>query len=954
MAFLSRVKGRKLLAVVLCIGFFLLLIQPFSLAEFNNPELHWRVIETPHFLIHYHEGEEVFAQESARIAEEVYPSITSDLGYFPIPKIPIIIENISDITGGYTSLLVGKIVIQAQSDPARTSGTLSWPREVIAHELTHLVMIAALGESILPLRRIMGNLVLPMWFIEGLAQFEAEEWHSLKEMQVGQASREGKVLSEADLGAFYFFDGSGRTAGYYQSDSFVRYIFQTYGRDKIAGILSHLRRQPIFQLVGEVGLVTGEGLLYPSPRFLSFNEALVEVIGKDSSTLYAEWRNWIEEKYSSQRESEDLLFLPEKLLVSWGKRSQHPVFSSRGDRIAFVSNQGYDYAIFDLYLMDLKTRKMKKLDRMVDPYFSFSPEGDKIIYAKTRFYPPKRAFFADLYEVDVESGRMRRLTFGLRASQPSFSPDGKRALLVKNEGGNSNLYFLNMSTGEVLPLTDDRDGLTQNFSPSFSPRGDRIVFVSSRRGQRDIYLLDLESQKIISLTSDQADDRSAVFSPDGRRVYFISNRTGGVFNLFSIDPEGREKIRQYTRVDSGVFEPNISPDGERILVSAYKEGKFNLYLLSLEDLIEVKLSNHNEGRTQSLEVEYREEEAGRKIYPSFSYHPSLKLHYILPWFSFGPEGSFFSLEGYASDYLERHNLHFSTLLGGDIQDVQYDLSYINRAFEPTLWGNLYKVRGYRIFRGDFYPTQVEGAGVGLAYYLSNKQGIGIDFSTRFLDTYLASASGQLDWWRGRVSSLGAVWVLSDMLPVADPELHPRGKMLRLGAEYSSKALGSDLEYTAYKGEFRGYGKIGGGGSLALRVLAKKIENKQDFPKILFSLGSNPYFLGWDSLRGYPRDWVVVGENLLLSSLEYRFLLMRRMGGSPVFYLDRLGGALFFDMGDAFSDGEKLELKRDLGLELRLRTLLFGKSSLTLRLGIAWPLDEEEKRARVFFAIGEAF
>jgi hypothetical protein len=949
MAFLSRIEGRRLLALIPCIGLFLLLIQSFSLAEFNHPQFHWRVIETPHFLIHYHEGEEAFAQESARIAEEVYPFITSDLGYFPIPKIPIIIENISDITGGYTSILEGKIVIQAQSDPARTSGTLSWPREVIAHELTHLVMIAAFGESILPLRRIMGSLVLPMWFIEGLAQFEAEEWHSLKEMQVGQASREGKVLSEADLGAFYFFDGSGRTAGYYQSDSFVRYIFQTYGRDKIARILSHLRTQPIFELVGEVGLVTGEGLLYPSPRFLSFNQTLMEVIGKDSSALYVEWRNWIEEKYSSQRESESLLFAPEKLLVSWGRRSQHPVFSPRGDSIAFVSNQGYDYAIFDLYLMDLKTRKMKKLDQMVDPYFSFSPEGDKIIYAKTRFYPSRRSFLTDLYEVDVKSGQMRRLTFGLRASEPSFSPDGKRALLVKNEGGNSNLCSLDMSTGEVLPLTHDKDGLTQNFSPSFSPRGDSIVFVSSRRGQRDIYLLDLESQKIISLTSDEADDRSPVFSPDGKRIYFISNREGGIFNLFSLDPEVG-KVRQHTRVVSGVFEPNISPDGEKILVSGYKEGKFSLYLLSLEDIIEVKLSNHNGGRAQSLQVKYREEDT-RKIYPSSPYRPSLKLHYILPWFSFGPEESLFSLEGYASDYLERHNLYFSTLLG---EDVQYDLRYINRTLEPTLWTNFYKVRGYRIFSGILYPTQVEGEEIGLDYYLSHKQGVRVDFSRRYLDTYLVSASGEWYRWQGKLSGLGGVWVFSDMLPVADPELHPRGKTLRLGVEYSSKALESDLEYTAYRGEFRGYGKIGEGGSLALRILAKRVENKQDFPKILFSLGSDPYFLGWDSLRGYPRDFGVVGENLLLSSLEYRFLLMRRMGGSPAFYLDRLGAVLFFDMGDVFSDRQELELKRDLGGELRLRTLLFGKSSLTFRLGIAWPLDEEERRGRVFFAIGEAF
>jgi outer membrane protein assembly factor BamA len=200
----------------------------------------------------------------------------------------------------------------------------------------------------------------------------------------------------------------------------------------------------------------------------------------------------------------------------------------------------------------------------------------------------------------------------------------------------------------------------------------------------------------------------------------------------------------------------------------------------------------------------------------------------------------------------------------------------------------------------------------------------------------------------------AVWVFSDMLPTADPELHPRGKTLRLGVEYSDETLGSDLGYIAYEGEFRGYAKIAERGSIALRILAKRIENKQDFPRILFSLGSDPYYLGWDSLRGYPRDFGVVGENLLLSSLEYRCLLARRIGGFSTLYLDRLGAALFFDIGDVFSDEEDLELRRDLGLELRLRTLLFGKAPLILRLGIAWPLDEEEREGRLFFATGEAF
>ncbi|MEA3485791.1 MAG: hypothetical protein U9R03_03685, partial [Candidatus Aerophobetes bacterium] len=391
-------------------------------AQFNHPELCWKVLETPHFFIHYHQNEEVFAQEVANAAEEVYPHITSDLGYEPITKTPIIIENYNDTTGGYTSTLTGKIVIQAQSDPTFTSGGLSWAREVIAHEFTHVVTFAAIEESLIPMRRLMANLILPMWFVEGLAEYEGEEWHSLKKMVVGDNAREKKIMSEGNLGAFYFFEGWGRTAGYYQSESFVRYIVQTYGKDKIARILNHLRNQPLFRLVGKIGLTTGEVSVYPLPRFISFNRTLVDVIGKNSSALYAEWRGWVMDKYKEEKPCECCPFTPERLLTSQGRKNQHPVFSPSGDRLAFVSNRGYDYAIFDLYLMDLKSKKARKLVKGVNPFISFSPDGRKIVYSKTTFYSPRRAFLSDLYSLNVKAEKETRLTFGLRASQPTFSP----------------------------------------------------------------------------------------------------------------------------------------------------------------------------------------------------------------------------------------------------------------------------------------------------------------------------------------------------------------------------------------------------------------------------------------------------------------------------------------------------------------------------------------------------
>jgi len=512
-------------------------------------------------------------------------------------------------------------------------------------------------------------------------------------------------MSEGELGAFYFFEEWGRISGYYQSESFVRYIINTYGKDKIARILTCLRTQPLFQLVGEISLTTGEMSLYPLPRFISFDKALLDTIGKDSSTLYAEWRSWITDKYKEEGAFQDFLFTPERLLTSRGRKNRHPVFSPSGDKVAFASNRGYEYSLFDLYLMDLTSGRERRLDRQINPFICFSPDGKKIIYSKTSFHPTKRAFLSDLYSVDIKSGRRKRLTSGLRASEPSISPDGEKIVFVRKEGGNSNLFLLDLRKGEISPLTEDHDGLTQNFSPSFSPDGKMVAFASFRKGQRDIYLLRLQDRSIFPLTFDQADDRCPVFSPTGRKVYFISDREKGAFNLYSIDLKTAQ-MKRYTKVLEGKI---VSPKARE---------------------------------KRKLIAEYGQEE--RISYPSLSYRPRLKVHYILPWFSLKDDSSYFSLQSYASDVLEKHSLSFYAFFG---KEAQYELFYVNRSFEPTIWLDLYS------------SPKLNGQEIGISYPLNDKNAVGVSFATR---DDASSFSQPL-----KVSTLRAVWQYANMVPTCD-------------------------------------------------------------------------------------------------------------------------------------------------------------------------------------------
>jgi len=888
-------------------------------AQFNHPELKWEQIKSPHFFVYYHQGEESFAQKIVNFAEEVYPHITTDLGYRPTSKTPIIIKNYDDTSGGYTSLLEGKIVVQAQSDPFSSSGDLYWAREVIAHEFTHIVTFTASGgESVIPLRRSIVHLILPMWFIEGLAEYEGEEWHSLKEMVVSDEASEGKIFKKLDLGAFYFFDGWGRLSGYYQSESFVRYIFNTYGKDKISAILAYLRNQPLLKLTGELNLVTGEMDISPAPSFPSFDEALKKTIGKDSSSLYTEWRRWIINKYKKEKLPEFSLPL-QKLLSSQGRKNRSPIFSPSGEEIAFTSNRGYDYSIFDLYLMNLQTKKVKKLEEAVNPDISFSPDGKKILYSKLRFYPVKRAFLNDICLIDIESGKMTRLTSGMRATQPSFSPDGGKIVFVKKEGGNSNLYLLNLKNGKISFLTDDYDGLTQNFSPFFSPDGRNIVFVSFRKGKRDIYLINLKEGVLTPLTLDKADDRCPLFSPCGNYIYFTSNRKNGIFNLYSFCLKDKS-IERYTPSDQ-VFEPNISSDGEKIIFSKYTKGKFNIYLAFLKDFKKERIVLLEEKKTKISSL--------FRIYPSSSYQPEINIHYFFPWIYLINGFPYLSLESYASDMLEKHTLIFTALMG---EDSQYDLTYINRNFLPTLWLNIYKL------------SEGKGLDAGLNYSLDAQKSIEIAFHSERKSMFLYPDSQPQSM---EVNNIRTILSFSKMIPVCDPELNPRGSKAFLKIEYSSKEIGSDVDYVFYEGEWKNYKDLGDKKSLAFQISGGRIENKEGSIPLSLTLGGKNIF------RGYPLDYLS-GENILFSSLEYKFLLSKRIGGSSSFYLDRLGGALFMDVGSAWGKEKQMELKRSLGFEARLRILPFSRYSLILRLGVAWPLDYKDKRGKVFFTIGNVF
>ena len=210
-------------------------------------------------------------------------------------------------------------------------------------------------------------------------------------------------------------------------------------------------------------------------------------------------------------------------------KSFHPAWSADG-RLAYVSGQR-------VRLFDGGPPRPLTHPVAAAHHPAWSPDGERLAYVAA---PDGND---DLYELHLESGRVRRLTEAMGVSQPSWSADGRFIAFAaagdiwRVEAATADLdrvvaradwvgfpayapvgrQLAYVADGELHVLEGDGQArqLTRGFAfvsdPAFSPAGRYIAFASERGGGQDIFLLELASGRVKQLTHDPADDFEPVF-----------------------------------------------------------------------------------------------------------------------------------------------------------------------------------------------------------------------------------------------------------------------------------------------------------------------------------------------------------------------------------------------------------------------------------------------------------
>ena len=109
--------------------------------QYNHPEINWKTIETSHFRIHFYSDTENSAREGAKIAENIYDSVTKLYSYEPFDKTDIVFTDVDDISNGAAYFYENKIIIWTSPLDFELRGSHRWLQNVITHEFTHIVSI---------------------------------------------------------------------------------------------------------------------------------------------------------------------------------------------------------------------------------------------------------------------------------------------------------------------------------------------------------------------------------------------------------------------------------------------------------------------------------------------------------------------------------------------------------------------------------------------------------------------------------------------------------------------------------------------------------------------------------------------------------------------------------------------------------------------------------------------
>ena len=530
----------------------------------------WRIYKSAHFEVYYYPEFEQHLSRLTAYVESAYLKVSTGLKHEMPKAIPVIFYKthsefeqtnlfpafIPEGVAAFTEPLLNRMVIPIDEPPDQLQG-------LITHELTH-----AFAFDLIPrgLGYGISQQAIPLWVDEGLADYFRGIWEPLDMMMIRDAALTDEVprLSRVQFEAL-----SGRLV-YNMGHAAFEFIESRYGKEGIRQFLYTLRK----------------GLLGGGPE-----ELYKQAFRTTPEEFDAAFDKWLKERFKPFRDRQrpddfgrDLSPNPEKTNFT-----QAFAFApSPSGEIAAVVTANRSDGEADVVLISTKDGNViQNLTGGFDSDWESLAINSEFVSGRTLGFDPSGdnvGFFGrtgkgrSFFLISALDGKVKRkVAVPLDETQaPCLLADGRSVVFAALKDGVSDIYRLDIETGEVQNLT--RDDYADN-NPQVSPDGKLVVYERRISGNNKLYAFPLaDPSRKTQLSFGPFDDTAPVFSSDGTKIYYASDEDDDIPNLRSLDLK-TGAIHQYTDVFGGTMAPAPlkTPKGDRLAFITYYKGEFKLH-----------------------------------------------------------------------------------------------------------------------------------------------------------------------------------------------------------------------------------------------------------------------------------------------------------------------------------------------------------------------------------------
>src|SRR4051812_28737747 len=398
----------------------------------------WKIIKSEHFDNFFYPAESLVVNDAARMAERWFTrhsdtfrhafdrkSLIFYADHPDFQQTNVISEQLEEGTGGVTEPFHTRVIMPF-------TGIYANNDHVLGHELVHVFQYN-IAEGTGGLQRLN---VLPLWLIEGMAEyFSVGRNDPLTAMWMRDAVMREKFPTINQLTT------DPRFFPYRYGQALWAYVGGRWGDRAVVDV-------------------------YRTSLRLGWDQALVRVLGENSDSLSKDWAAATKATYLPTAQTRTHPDSVAKALIPLHHSSDHnvsPSLSPDGKYVAFFSSR--DLFGIDLFLADAQTGKViKKLtspqsDRHFDAISFINSAGD--------WSPDGRQFAFVAYasgdnEIAVLNAQTtnidRRIKLGDIGAVTSvaWSPNGRSLLIAGQKGGASDLFLMDLASGDIAQLTNDR------------------------------------------------------------------------------------------------------------------------------------------------------------------------------------------------------------------------------------------------------------------------------------------------------------------------------------------------------------------------------------------------------------------------------------------------------------------------------------------------------------------